>query len=718
MLDDGRLTVAASAPPAPASARPAPSAPRPSAAGRRLLIGLLALCAYAAFARGATDIAAETRLQVLLAGLALAGAVAWLGVASPPPAISRRALTAVALLVAFAAWSGLSLLWSVAPADTWVEINRTIEYALFTALALAAASRASHATELAARGLLAVAIAVALYALAGKVIPGVHLGGLIDFDQTAIFSRLRAPLDYWNALGLVCVLAAPLALRLATDVTRPDLARLRSLLALGLLLVVLGLTYSRGGILALVVVIAATTWLGGPRLRGLAAFALAALAAVPGLAFAFTQGPLTHDNVPVHDRVGSGLLLGLILIASFAGLGLAGRRLLSLEAGLTPDPDRTARVWRLLGRGALAALAVGVVLLAVSSRGLFGSISHEVDAFTQAKAVPVTQPSRLLSTNSGNRWVWWKEAAGAFSDQPIGGWGAGSFPVTHLLYRQPPALNVRQPHNVPLQFLAETGIVGALLALGALGALVAAALDRVRRTPPGREQALAGACLAAGLAWLVHCVVDWDWDIPGATLPALLLLAVAAAASPPPPLAPPARSGPVDRRPPAWPPRLALAGLAAVTLALAAFAASAILPDLSQTKAQQALAEAGAATTPAQLAHAQTTAELAARLNPLAVEPLLDAAVIADRRGLRTAERDYLLRAVARAPYEALPWTRLSYVAVTLGDRAGLLSAVRQALAVDPIGLQSLILAATAEPYIALPENSATATGTPLPAQR
>jgi hypothetical protein len=712
MLDDGRLTVAASAPPA-ARAQPAPPAPAPrtSTAAQRLLAGLIALCAYAAFARGATDLAAETRLQVLLAALALAAAVAWLGVASPPPAIARRPLIGLALLAAFAVWCGLSLLWSVSPADTWVEVNRTLEYALFTALALALASRAPAPTELVARGLLAVAVAVALYALGGKVAPWIHVGP-IDLDQTAIFSRLRAPLDYWNALGLVCVLAAPIALRLATDVTRDRGPRLRALLALALLLAVLGLTYSRGGILALVVAVAATTWLGGPRLRGLAVFGLAVLAVIPGLAFAFSQGPLTHDNVPLADRVGPGLLLGLVLLASFALLALAGRRLLAVEERSRPDASRTRELSRQLGRAAGGALVLAILVL-----GLTGTISSELHAFTQTKAVPVTDPSRLLSTNSGNRWVWWKEAAGAFSDQPIGGWGAGSFPVTHLLYRQPPALDVRQPHDVPLQFLAETGLVGAALALGALGVLLAAALDRVRRLPPGRERALAGAFVAAALAWLVHGLVDWDWDIPGATLPALLLLAVAIAAAsprPPPPAFPPAARAHPARRPAAFPPWQALVGLAVVTLALAAFAASAILPDLSQTKAADALAQASAARTPAELAHAQTTAELAARLNPLAVQPLLDAAVIADRRGLRQTERDYLLRAVVRAPYDARSWDQLAYVAVTLGDRAGLLSAVHQALADDPIGAQTLTLAATAEPYLTLPQNSATATGTPL----
>ncbi|MGI8802857.1 MAG: O-antigen ligase family protein [Solirubrobacteraceae bacterium] len=705
------MTVAASAPPAQTPSAPGPT-PRTGAAARRLLIGLIVLCAYAAFARGATDLASETRLQVLLAALAVAAAVAWLGVASPPPTISRRALIGLGLLAGFTVWCGLSLLWSVSPSDTWVEINRAVEYTLFTGLALAVASRASAATELVTGGFLVVAVAVALYALAGKVVPWVHVGP-IDLDQTAIFSRLRAPLGYWNALALVCVLAVPLALRTATDVTRRAAARLRGLLSLGLLLVVLGLTYSRGGVLALVVAVAATIWLGGPRLRGLAVFALAALAGVPALAFAFSRGPLTHDNVKLDDRVGPGLVLGLIVVLSFAALAFAGWRLLAAEARSRPDPAVTARVTGLLKRAAVAAVVVFLIVLTISSRGLFGSISHQVDAFTQTRAVPVTNPSRLLSTNSGNRWVWWKEAFGAFADQPVGGWGAGSFPVTHLLYRRPPVLPVRQPHDVPLQFLAETGIVGAVLALGALGVLLAAAIDRVRRTPPGRDRALAGACAAAGLAWLVHGLVDWDWDIPGATLPALLLIAVAAgSARPATGVRPRPRPRPKPR--PSWRPWQALAGLAVVTLAITAFAASAILPSLAQSKADAALAQADAARTPADLVRAQATAELAARLNPLADEPLLDAATIADRRGLRLTARDYYLSAVRRAPYDARAWDRLAYEAVTLGDRTGLLSAVHEALAVDPIGPQSLILAATAEPYLALPQNSATSTGTPL----
>ena len=78
-----------------------------------------------------------------------------------------------------------------------------------------------------ALGYLAIATLVALYALGGKLFPWFEIPGLIDLNHTERFSRLRAPLDYWNALALVCVMAVPLAVRAGTDLggTRPRCAR-------------------------------------------------------------------------------------------------------------------------------------------------------------------------------------------------------------------------------------------------------------------------------------------------------------------------------------------------------------------------------------------------------------------------------------------------------------------------------------------------------------
>ena len=119
-----------------------------------------------------------------------------------------------------------------------------------------------------------------------------------------------------------------------------------------------------------------------------------------------------------------------------------------------------------------------------------GTISHQADQFTEAKFDRQNDPARVLRTNSGNRWVWWEEAVRGFADRPVTGFGAGSFPMTHRRYREN-TLEVLQPHSVPLEFLTETGLVGALLALGGLGLLIAAAVRGVRAREAGPERAFA-----------------------------------------------------------------------------------------------------------------------------------------------------------------------------------------------------------------------------------
>src|SRR6185312_907062 len=72
----------------------------------------------------------------------------------------------------------------------------------------------------------------------------------------------------------------------------------------------------------------------------------------------------------------------------------------------------------------------------------------------------------------------------------------------------------RNVHDLYLETLAELGPFGLALLLVALAAPIVA-FFRVRK------RGLTAAALAAYVAFLVHVLVDWDWQMPAVTLAAL-----------------------------------------------------------------------------------------------------------------------------------------------------------------------------------------------------
>jgi O-antigen ligase len=651
--------------------------------------------AYAAFAGGAAGLPEETWLQLFVALLAAFACVAWLGPRAVRPRAEPLAVAGIAALALFTAWTGISLLWSVTPDRTWIELNRAFAYTLVVVVALACGSAVPRAAERVAVGWLVVGSAVALYALLGKVFPGV-------FDHARVIARLRAPLEYWNALALVCVLAAPVALRVATTRSFRDGWRALAVVSLLLQLCVIGMTYSRGGFIALGVAVVAVTIAGRERIPGLIVFALTCVAAAPVLAVAYTVEGVSENAAPRAEQIDAGLLLGVVFVGCAAVLALVVLLLMRWEHRAMWD----SRAWAVVAAVLFVGAAAGVALAATGDGGLRGFVNRSVDDFTEVRRDPIFEPDRLLTVSSGNRWAWWREATGAFSDEPVLGWGAGSFGVSRRLYRISP-YDVQQPHSVPLQFLAELGFAGALLGLGALLLLVAAAVVRVRALPFGRERDLAGALLAAAVAWLAHAGIDWDWDIPGVTVPVLVFLGVLGArrAEPEPPLASGADQPVVARA----------LGLAAAGLALCAFVASVVLPAWSDAKTDDAFRAVDGRPSQEQLEDAAADAELAARLDPLSVRPLFAAAAVAERRERLLEARGHLLDAVDRQPWSRDAWERLTRLAVTLADREGIRSAAQRTAELDPGNDQLIAFLRRSMGLIAPPESSATAAGTPLP---
>lgn len=662
-----------------------------SSRAARVLIGLLsALLLYAAFDHGAVSVPAEARLQAAVAIIATfaAGAGLWNGTlrfAAPPLAVAG--LTA---LLAFAAWSGVTLIWSVAPDQTWTEVNRALTYALVLVLAITAGASHNRARELVAGGALVAVLAVTLYALGQKLFPGIHIGGVFSLNQTQLVPRLQEPFGYWNALGLFMALGIPIALALAVDRRLPAQLRLGALVAIQLMGLVVGLTYSRGAVLALGCGLVVGIALSQARLRWLMWLAPACLAAVPPLVLGLTSHPLTNVSVSLAQRERAGLVLAAVVVLSVLGLWTVGQRLLWLERRVEPGPRQTQRIGMALAGAAVLALLCGVIAVALSSRGLGGTVSHAWTSFTSTRGFGNNNPARLLSADSANRWVWWKEAANAFSHRPLGGWGAGSFGVLNLLYRHN-TLTVQQPHSVPLQFLAETGIIGALLAFAAFALVAAAAMGQVRRTS-GSERLLAAALLAGVVIYGIHALYDWDWDIPGVTLPALVFAGVlvgtrsGARASEKPPVdqdgAPrdewalqrlPRRIGPVARS----------LTLAASTAVLCVFVFSGLAPSVASSKASAAVVTASGSSRTA-ISRARDDAAVATRLDPYSdAGPLADA-TIAARRGNLPQEEAYMLQALRREPNDLQVWQRLAVIEFLLRNELGLYQSLQHMLKLDP----------------------------------
>ncbi|MFN2612925.1 MAG: O-antigen ligase family protein, partial [Solirubrobacterales bacterium] len=350
--------------------------------------------------------------------------------------------------------------------------------------------------------------------------------------------------------------------------------------------------------------------------------------------------------------------------------------------------------------------------LASTERGLSGTVTHGWDQFRRPVGIG-NDPARLLSANGSNRWIWWREAAGAFSDRPVAGWGAGSFPIVHYQYREY-ASQVRSVHDVPLQFLAEGGLIGALLGLGGVGLLGAAAV-RTTRSPTTTDRAARVALLAAGAAWGVHCLVDWDWEIPALTLPALAALAIAAS---------PWKEGRrwLDPSPPTDPRRrlnevLSLPAAIAAALLAVVIAVSAELPALSEHRRLEALTKAAEAP-PGDvkaLDPAIDEALSAHRLNPLDENAAFAAAALEQQANDLAAARELLLGAARTQPDNYRVWDQLLNFAMLTGDTELARTAFQRRLATEPLSFaQEPELAAARAFSLEVPaELSPTAFGTP-----
>ena len=391
---------------------------------------------------------------------------------------TKAAGAAVLGLAGLAGWTALSLGWAPLEDPARDDLDRLLLYlGALVASALAWEDRRA-ARALVEPGLLAGTTVVALYAL------GSDLALWPVTETLSANGRLDQPITYWNGLGALCALGTVLAVRVTGDRERPGRLRASAAAAGVPLVTVVVLTYSRGALAALaggllVLLVLAPTW------SQLRAAAIVLEAGAVGAALGFVDDTL--------------LLLVPVIAAGAAAFALWAEREEADEAvrlGRLPLPPRPG----LLAAALCAALVLVPVLAGIG----------ESEAPTDATA------SRFAAAGT-HRDEYWAVALRAFADEPLQGVGTSGFGVEWQRERTIDEA-ARDAHSLELETLAELGLVGALLLALLLGGTALAA-RAVQRTDP----VLAAGPAAALACWLLHASLDWDWELPGVTLPAVVL---------------------------------------------------------------------------------------------------------------------------------------------------------------------------------------------------
>ena len=580
------------------------------------------------------------------AGIFLIGLlVVALMVAPPRERISRSVFIAICCFAAYAAWAYLSIIWAAQAGDAWDGANRVALYGVVFALFALWRPRGSAALL-----------------IIGTLALGIVLIGLVELLRVTAAEggggffytgRLSEPTGYANANAALWTLGALASVFLASRTEVPTLLRAAFLSGAVILVGLALLAGSRGwlftaplGALALFVFSRERV----PVLTVLALFGIATAIIAEPTASVYAKGTSAAELDTLIDDATRAILIT-------AGLALA------VGAALAAW-HRRARVPQAADSAALVVLAGAVAIGAATWMVMgdpVGTISDAWQEFRGGESAQ-TSGSRFSTGLGSDRYDQWRVAVDAFERHPLHGIGADNF-LQEYLRAGETTEQARYPHSFELGVLSQTGVVGALLLLaGAVGGgVVAAAAGLLRRRG---ETAVGAAALAIFVYWLAHASIDWLWEFPGLTGPAVACLGLAAALMPR--RAVPARSGRGRRGIALVPPAVLLA---------AAFA----LPWVSQLEIRRA-----AERWPQDPDDAFARIDRAASLNPLASEPRMVGGVIAIRLGRLSKAEDEFAAALAREPANSYAWLQMGAIASARGDRSLALRRVERSAELSP----------------------------------
>jgi hypothetical protein len=480
---------------------------------------------HVAFRERLEESAAFLAPVALIGGLALAGGgydlgdrhaaglVVWLVVvgllvlgAAGRAILAKPFYWASGLVLGLAIWSAISSLWSGSVELSVAEADRVLMY-LGVFLAAFLLAQTDQRRQRFGEGIAIGVVGVVLLALASRLLP--HVFALSA--ETVNGSRLLYPLGYWNAVGLFCAMGTIFMLWLSRRSITPWL-RWFAVASIPPILLALYLTYSRGGILVLVVCAVLLLALSPDRLWLAATLLIGVLTAIPAVLYVGANTAIS-ENIDGPGFVEQGLIALALIVAGAALALLLFWALRQAERGRSPSVARAlaiSRNPRVLRTTGIVALVV-LVVLGVAFGG------RAWDRFSSADVGITTQGSERLGAVSGSgRVQFWEVALDAFGEEPLLGTGAGTYQFSWNQHRPLPMAN-RDAHSLYLQVLSELGIVGGILVVAMVLFLLWVGFC-TWRAASGRQRELYAVLLTISFAFAFGAAIDWFWQIAGVSV--------------------------------------------------------------------------------------------------------------------------------------------------------------------------------------------------------
>jgi hypothetical protein len=458
--------------------------------------------------------------------LALACATA-IGVGIGRIRLSRASKLACSALAAYVVWSFASMLWAHDQGAAFLGSDRALVYlAAFVTFAIL------PWTDWSVRAALTMLVA-AIGAIA--IVTAVKVATLTDPGGLYIAERLAYPLGYYNATAALFMTATMVAIALSAQRDSRAPLRVLGLLVATVCLQLAVLCQSRGWLYTAPIVLALMLALIPSRLRLLAHTLLpiastAAIApvllrvyarATPG-GVALIQPGLSHVLHTQGQHAVQAMLIADLVLVLLAAVAVTIDRRLQIGRARTRGLNRLAAALAVLT--AIAAVAVG--LTAVHGDPI-GHVERAWHSFADAGVNATATGYSRFGTFASNRADIWRVALHEFAQHPLAGIGQDNFATSYTrlrhTYEQP-----RWTHSIELRLLTHTGLVGALLFLAFLAAALLAAL-RGRERGSVSERVSVGILLLALVVWLVHGSIDWLWEYPALSVPALAFAGAAGA---------------------------------------------------------------------------------------------------------------------------------------------------------------------------------------------